>query len=162
LSQQFEIKKYIPKCEPVFTPYVIHYKSRLGSWETCLFDKASSRALERELKQFGVYTQVAADQLTGSIYKNPLFARSTDRVMNITTNEIFNLNTGWLTEAEVEKYSDLFDSPQIYLEYSLPDANLQLEVLAVPNTYVINKRYNKKKYSLNMSFKFAAKENRQR
>jgi len=161
-NTQYEVKKYIPKCEPVFNPYVVHYKSRLGSWETALFDKSSSKALDRDLKQYGVYTRINANQLQGSQYTNPIYASSTDRVMNITTTTVYNLNTGWLSEAEVEKYSDLFDSPQIYLEVNLPDANVHFEMLAVPNTYVINKRYNKKRYNLSMSFRIANKENRQR
>jgi len=156
------IKTYYPTCKPIFDVYIVHYKSRLGAWETCVFDKSSSKALQRDAKAFGVYTQIAADQLTGSQYKNPIYARSTDRIMNINTSTIYQLNTGWLSEEEVQKYSELFDSPQIYLEISLDDSNVYFEMLAIPNTYVINKKYNKKKYSLNMSFRLAAKENRQR
>jgi len=157
-----KIKTYYPTCEPVYKLQTFHYLSRLGAWDTCVFAKNSTETLNKTSENFGQFLREEKDVLTPSLYKNPIYSTMIERTMNITTQKTINVNTGWLSEEEVRKYQDLFDSPQIYTELYLGDSNVMLTVLSVANSYKLNKRYNKKRYQLNMSFKFATQENRQR
>jgi hypothetical protein len=157
------VKKYIPTCAPVFPIMPIHWKSRLGAWETQIFAGNSIQSLNKVSENFESFERVVANALMddGSFF-NPIYSRSVAKERNIETTRTIELNTLWLTEAEVEKCADLFDSPQVYTVVSVPaGANYLVELRPVPNSYVINKRYNKKKFQINMAFKYAFSENRQ-
>jgi len=157
------LKEYVPTCSPTFPVYPIHYKSRLGAWETCIFAGNSIESLTREATVYEQFNRVEANVLnTSSGIYNPLYANSIEKIRNIKTGRILELNTLWLTTEEVDKYKDLFDSPQVYTSVKMNDnTNLIIELRPIPNTYIVNKRHNKKKFQLNMSFKFANIENRQ-
>jgi len=156
------IKKFIPSCSPVYPVYPIYYKSRLGAWETAIFKGNSIVSNQVTKDKYGSFVRTPENELftLGEIY-NPMYSTSLERVRNIRVEKILDLNTEWIDEATVEKYRDIISSPQVYTGVNYGFNNKLIEVRPDANTFILNKRYNKKKYQLSMRFRYSNIENRQ-
>lgn len=154
LSNQYEqfIKRYQIVCEPTFTVYPIHYLSRSGAFDTCLFSKQSLKIDSNEKTNVLSYRYLGGnDSTNGQAFMD-------DTVLSSLTTERFRLNTFHLNEDEIEKYRELIDSTVWYMEVS---AGEYVPVVCEDASYEVKLRHNRGQKILTANFKMANKDGRQ-
>jgi len=64
-----------------------------------------------------------------------------------------------MSDSEIDYHKDLIDSPLIYFDFGSGQGYLQ--VILNTNTYVINKRFNERLFTLSCDFSYAHSNTRQ-
>lgn len=148
------LKTIYIKCEPRFDVYTLHYLDKGGNGQTLHFSKKSVSTLN---KQQTTYSKLPF-QMSGTDYAYSPSAKVKKVLSSDRTNQI-TLTTDWLTDDQVDYYQGILDSPEIYLD--LGSATDYLQVLVVSNSYVLNKRYNERLYTLELQIEYAHSNTRQ-
>lgn len=150
-----QIKRYTIGCEPVYDIYTLHFLRRNGSFETIHFNKRSDFVIDKDETTWKSYPYKRVSNTYTYSRSTPL-----TRVLSTKTTETLKLNTDWLTSAQVDLYTELFDSPLVYLDNG---STLDYSVVRpVPSSYKRNKAWNEPMYSLQMDFVYAHSNFRQR
>ena len=102
------------ECEPTYDVYPVHYLSNTGAFETVYFNKASILS-ERAEK---TYYRQNPYRLVGNTYSYDTFTPH-ERVLASAGQEALQLNTDWLTEAEIAIHRELYTSPLVYVDFGL-------------------------------------------
>ena len=102
------------ECEPTYDVYPVHYLSTTGAFETVYFNKASILS-ERAEK---TYYRQNPYRLVGNTYSYDTFTPH-ERVLASAGQEALQLNTDWLTEAEIAVHRELYTSPLVYVDFGL-------------------------------------------
>lgn len=102
------------ECEPTYDVYPVHYLSTTGAFETVYFNKASILS-ERAEK---TYYRQNPYRLVGNTYTYSTFTPH-ERVLASAGQESLQLNTDWLTEAEIAVHRELYISPLVYVDFGL-------------------------------------------
>lgn len=100
------------ECEPTFDVYPVHYLANNGNFETIYFNKASLLT-ERAEK---TYYRQNPYRLASNTYNYSNFTPH-ERVLASAGQEALQLNTDWLTEAEMAIHRELFTSPVVYVDF---------------------------------------------
>lgn len=102
------------ECEPTYDVYPVHYLSNTGAFETVYFNKASILS-ERAEK---TYYRQNPYRLVSNTYSYSTFTPH-ERVLASAGQEALQLNTDWLTEAEIAVHRELYTSPLVYVDFGL-------------------------------------------
>jgi hypothetical protein len=137
-----------------FTPYAVHYLSRTGSFDTCLFDRNSFKSTEIDRQEYDSYYFQRANP---SNLENSQ-AYGVTKSTNIIEQESYTLNTGYITNEERLKYTQLISSPLVYLDLG---ASGLLEIIPVKRQWDVTPKVRGKKENLSCEFRVASKESRQ-
>jgi hypothetical protein len=149
------IKRIDILCEGVYDVYTIHFLARSGAYETCHFSKRSDSEVTKDVTMYKKLPYT----LSGGVYSYD-YDSAVDRTLSVRTRETLKLNTDWLTEEEAELYSQLQDSPSVYLDLGSSQGYAALTV--VNKSYKRFKKRNEKLFQLNMDFEYAHENYRQR
>jgi len=145
---------FVERCSR-FDTEVVHYVNKRGGFETLYFEGVSEKILSKESKRIGV---IPFRETATPTYEYSPSSKTTITV-NTNVTEKITLKTDWLSEEQVELYSNLFASPLVYLDRGWELDYLQITPLA--NSFLMNKRYNNKLYQISMDFEFSGVSNRQ-
>jgi hypothetical protein len=102
------------ECEPKYDVYPVHYLANNGNFETIYFDKVSILS-ERAEK---TYYRQNPYRLVNNTYTYSNFTPH-ERVLASAGQEALQLNTNWLTEAEIAVHRELYTSPLVYVDFGL-------------------------------------------
>lgn len=145
-------KRYELICEPTFTVYPVHYLSRSGAFDTCLFSKQSLKIDSNDKTKVSRYRYLGGNDATnGQAFMD-------DTVLTSLNTERFRLNTFPLSVDEIEKYRDLIDSSVWYLETASGEYT---PVVCDDANYEVLKRHNRQQKILTANFRLAHSDNRQ-
>jgi hypothetical protein len=100
------------ECEPTYDVYPVHYLANNGNFETVYFNKASVLS-ERAEK---TYYRQNPYKLVGNTYTYSNFTPH-ERVLASAGQEALQLNTDWLTEAEIAVHRELYTSSVVYIDF---------------------------------------------
>lgn len=148
------LKTIYIKCEHRFDIFTLHYLDKGGNFQSLHFSKKSVSTLN---KQQTTYSKLPF-QMSGTDYTYSPSAKVKKVLSSDRTNQI-TLTTDWLTDDQVDYYQGIIDSPEIYLD--LGSDTDYLQVLVVSNSYVLNKRYNERLFTLELQIEYAHSNTRQ-
>jgi len=148
------IQNFTIGCEGVYDVYTVHFLAKNGNFETINFPKNSNEVVNATREK---YSTIPFTMNSGSYF----YSRSTpvERILTSSSKTKLTLRTDWLDADHVELYKEIIDSPLCYL-----DTGSTLDYAAinvVPNSYTVNKAYNKKLFQLQMDFEMAHQNYRQ-
>lgn len=112
-SQTYTIKLI---CEPLHTPYSLHFLNQFGGFDTKLFTKASKITTENTRKDFGKlnYTVNGSGEVS---YRNANNVMNESRsVYSVLYEQKLTLNSDFLTDWEYAWLNNLISSPLVYIE----------------------------------------------
>lgn len=134
----------------------VYWLTQAGNFNSWRFDKQSMEKVTKTQSEFKkIYGKLGSN---GSYTVNS-FDRNAQTFYTTLENNI-SLSTDFLTDAQVLYLKDLFSSPEIYLE-DLDGSGKIVAASITDNDYTLNKRVNKKVYSLKINFKLAFNDYRQ-
>ena len=142
------------QCEPRYEPYIIHYLSKNGDYETLSFSKVSETSVTADKTYYrrNPYT------LTSNVYNySPFTAQET--VLNSSATTKLRLNTDWLDETQADYHRYLVSSPSVYIDFGSTIGLIPIKV----NTrdWIVNKKWNKRLYNVTIDVEYTFKENYQ-
>lgn len=144
-------------CEPIYTPYTVHFLNQAGGFESKIFSKVSHRTIDIARKDYGKlpYTVNTAGipsyKSSNGVYNE---GRST---YSVQYKEKMILNTDLLSDAEYAWLEDLILSPMVYLE----DAGYYYPVVITDNNYEPKKVINDDLTNLVINIEFGRQLNAQ-
>lgn len=139
-------------CEPVHTPYTLHFLNKYSGFESFIFSKVSRRTLEIQKKDYGRLAYnvdgsgVVSYRNANGVYNE---SRST---YSAQYKEKLDLNSDLLTDGEYTWLSDLILSPMVYLE----DSGYFVPVIISASTYEPKKYINDELTNLLISLEFGS------
>jgi hypothetical protein len=148
------IKTIYIKCEPRFDVYTVHYLRKDGSFQTLNFAKLSENGLTKQQENYSKLPfTYSGGQYTYSV------SASVKKTLSTETTQNVRVSTDWMSDSEIDYHKDLIDSPLIYFDFGAGQGYLQ--VILNTNTYVINKRFNERLFTLSCDFSYAHSKTRQ-
>lgn len=103
-------------CEPMYTPYALHFLNQYGGFDTCYFTKVSRKNYSFTKTQYGKLPYTV-DPSGNVAYKNAAGVyNETNSVYADQYTESMVLNSDLLTDTEYVWLKDLMFTPLIYLE----------------------------------------------
>jgi hypothetical protein len=136
------------------TAYTVHWLNAFGGFDSWLFNKKNEIT---QNKQASTYKKTYGTLNSDGSYTINTWDRNSVQYYTKLQNSI-NINTDFLTDAEVLYLEGLFSSPVVYIE---DQTGLLQSVIVKPNSYVINKVVNKRIYSLSLTVEPASQSFRQ-
>lgn len=103
-------------CEPIYTPYTLHFLNQYGGFESKIFSKVSRRMVEVSKKDFGKipYTVDGSGNVafrnSNGVYNETRSVYSSQYVEKMT------LNSDLLTDGEYTWLEELIVSPLVYMQ----------------------------------------------
>lgn len=142
------VRRYDIMREAKHDVYTVHYLSQTGAFETIHFSKRSDNDVIVDKTIAGQIPYV----FNAGTYT---YSRSSavTKVISAERTERLRLNTDWLTQEQTESYSEIIDSPVVYLDLGSTDDYPQLRV--VTNSYRINKRWNERLWQISIDFEYS-------
>ncbi len=137
-----------------FQKYNVYWLNRYGGFNSWQFDKKS---IEKATKTQAEYKKVYGTLSSDGTYNVNTYDRNAQVYYTSLENSL-SLSTDFLSDAEVIYLKDLFSSPVIYIQNQ---AGLIVSASVTDSDYVLNKRVNKKIFSLILNFKLAYNDYRQ-
>jgi hypothetical protein len=137
-----------------FTTVRLHWLNKLGGWDSFNFTLKSSESVAITKQQYK--KRYGSD--SGASWSYSSHERG-DVVFDASSKQRFKINSDWISEAESNWLLDLFDSPEVYLEYS---------VSRLAGINILNKDYQKKKkvnqklFNIELEFEYSFEKTRQR
>ena len=134
-----------------YEPYIIHYLSKKGDYETINFSKVSETSVNAEKTFYRKNTY----ELTANVW-NYDNSTAQEYVLNSSAKKKIRLNTDWLTETQAEYHQYLVSSPSVYIDFGSTIGLIPIKVLT--NDWVINKKWNKRLYNVTIDVEYTFKE----
>jgi hypothetical protein len=151
------IKNIKRGCENMYAPKVVHFLAKNGAFQSAYFNLKDTRKITKDSQKFSKNPAVN----TGTVY-NYGISDAVDLDFGIVSQKQITLRTDWLSDEQVQLYSELFDSPICYLDGDDDYPNNLLRIRPTTPEYKMVKKYNQKLYSLEQDFVFAHQNLRQR
>jgi hypothetical protein len=139
------------KDECQYTPYIVHYLSKKGDYETINFSKVSEQTVTADK----TYYRKNPYELNSNVWAYDNFTAQ-ERVLNSSTTKRIRLNTDWLNETEAEYHQYLVSSPSVYIDFGSTIGLIPIKVTT--NNWVINKKWNKRLYNVTIDIEYTFKE----
>ena len=98
--------KFIPSCEPKYTPIKCEFVNKNGAWQRIVFFKASKTKISVKTKD--------VNMMPSSVDYSP--DENVTQSFNINGNESITVNTGWVLESYKQTIAELMHSEHIKLE----------------------------------------------
>lgn len=134
----------------------VYWLDKNGAFQSWRFDGQSTETVNKTQKDYKkIY---GALESTGDIVINSHDRNTKTFYTSLETN--VSITTDFLTDNQVLHLKDLFSSPEIYIE-DLDGSGKIVSVTIPDGSYELNKRVNKKIYSLKINFKLAYNDFRQ-
>jgi len=152
------IKKITLGCENMYSPKVVHFLTKKGGFNSAYFNLKDTRKITKDSQKF---SKNPAVNNSGTSY-NYGISDAVDLDFGIISQKQITLRTDWLSDEQVQLYSELFDSPICYLDGDDDYPLVLLRIRPTTPEYKIVKKYNQKLYSLEQDFVFAHQNLRQR
>lgn len=104
-SETWEIE--VVDCCSTYTPYTVFWLNKLGGWDYYTFKQRTDK----------VRTVEARNQFRRSLYNYGSFTNGQKGQSTYTTlsNDVWTLNTDWLTQAEIDWLQELYESPEVFI-----------------------------------------------
>ncbi len=141
----YTVRKVIQRlyiaCEPTFPVYTLHYKTRIGNFETMHFNKNSEL---RESAEKNFY-RVNPNTLSSTEYSYSKFDQW-EKNLSSTGTESIVINSDWLEDDIVAAHREIVLSPEVYIDYGSVIGLVPCKVL--DSTMLENKEYNTKLFGI--------------
>jgi hypothetical protein len=128
-------------CEPTYDVYTLHYKAKLGNFETLHFNKNSEFTENIEKASY----RVNPNTLVSNTYSYSKFSQW-EKTLSSTGTDTIRLNTDWLTEAQVGAHREIIESPLVYIDYGSSTGLVPCKVLT--SSILNNKEFNNKLFAI--------------
>jgi hypothetical protein len=139
------------KDECRYEPYIIHYLSKNGDYETINFTKVSETTVNADK----TYYRKNPYELVTNVWNYDNFTAQ-ETVLNSSATKRIRLNTDWLDETQAEYHQYLVSSPSVYIDFGSTIGLIPIKVIT-PN-WVINKKWNKRLYNVTIDVEYTFKE----
>ena len=150
LSGDYVHKRFYVGCEARFEPYTLHYLNLAGDYRTLPMTKKSEVSIENE-KQ--TWKQNVWEQLTKWSYNT---STPSERVLTSRSLKKYVLNSDWLSEADIDTYSDIINSGSVYLD--MGNTIGLIPVIVETNSLQLLRRWNSPLKSIQLSVRLTTKD----
>lgn len=134
-----------------YEPYIVHYLSKKGDYETINFTKVSETTVTADK----TYFRKNPYELTANVWAYDTFTAQ-ETVLNSSVTKRIRLNTDWLDETQAEYHQYLVSSPSVYIDFGSTIGLIPVKVTT--NNWVINKKWNKRLYNVTIDVEYTFKE----
>jgi len=134
-----------------YEPYIIHYLSKNGDYETINFSKVSETTVNADK----TYFRKNPYELTANVWAYDNFTAQ-ETVLNSSATKRIRLNTDWLDETQAEYHQYLVSSPSVYIDFGSTIGLIPVKVTT--RDWVINKKWNKRLYNVTIDIEYTFKE----
>lgn len=142
-----QVKRIDIECENTFPIMTIHYLAKNGRFQTVHFNKMSVRNLSKDETTYDRIPYRRTNGVYGYDYEDGI-----TQVISTNTKKSLTLNTDWISESEMSLYTDLFDSPRIYLDQGTSVGYASMR--CTNNSFQEMKRYNKRIFNITAEFEY--------
>jgi hypothetical protein len=144
-------------CEPIYTPYTIHFLNKFGGWESKVFSKVSRRQIDITKKDYGKIGYTVDGSGVVAYYNSNGVYNETRSTYAVQYNEKLTLNSDILTDAQYAWLEQLVLSPMVYVQ----DGAYHYPCIIKESNYEPKKVINDELTNLTLSVEFGNQLNAQ-
>lgn len=134
-----------------YEPYIVHYLSKNGDYETINFSKVSETTVTADK----TYFRKNPYELNSNVWEYSTFTAQ-ETVLNSSATTRIRVNTDWLDETQANYHKYLVSSPSVYIDFGSTIGLIPVKVLT--NNWVVNKKWNKRLYNVTIDLEYTFKE----
>lgn len=149
-ARQNVVRLYVD-CEPRYDYYTLHFLDKSGNFESINFSKLSETTVQADK----TYYRQNPYTLTSNTWAYTNFTK-TERVLNSSTTTRIKLNSDWFDETFIDAYRYLISAPVVYIDLGSTYGLVPVKVNT--NSYLVNKKFNNKLYSLTIDIEYTHKD----
>lgn len=156
-APQTLIKTITLGCENKYRAMLVHYLAKNGAMQTANFSLIHNKTLSTQSQKYGKNPNVN----TGTFYSYPINSQP-NKKFGIVSQTQLKLRTDWLSDDQISKYKELWDSPLCLLDGDADYPNNQIAIEPVTPNYIDIPHYENNLVKMENDFIYCHENLRQR